>query len=270
MTEILTDLSPTSLTTAVKANFYAFFHWMRNSAAATVHNSSHGFNWRTNIAHPWFNGMLSTLPPAADASQIINETVNYFQADDVPSFSWWLAPHLEPTGWSQHLLAFGFQYNNSTPGMAIDLATLPQPTESPLTIRRVEGQDMLAEWIDVLMRGFGMPTEMGSGFFALLEGLGTDFPYRHYLGYLNDKPVASSTLFLGAGVAGIYNVATVAEARGQGIGSTMTLAPLYDARDMGYRGSVLQSSEMGYGVYQRLGFQKLCRMDHFYWQAPGS
>ncbi|MBK8900103.1 MAG: GNAT family N-acetyltransferase [Anaerolineaceae bacterium] len=270
MTEIVADLSQTSLATAVKANLYAFFQALCYSGAATVHDSLHGFNWRTDIAHPWFNGMLSTLPPTADASQIINETVNYFQAHDVPHLSWWLAPHLEPTDWSQYLLAYGFRYNNSTPGMAVDLATLPQPTQHPLTIQRVEGQHMLAEWTDTLKRGFGMPAEMASGMISIFESLGTDLPFRSYLGYLNDRPVACSTLYLGAGVAGIYNIATVPEARGQGVGSAMTLAPLYEAREMGYRAGILQSSEMGYGVYQLLGFQKLCQVDYFYWQVPDS
>jgi len=79
--------------------------------------------------------------------------------------------------------------------------------------------------------------------------------------------VATSTLFLGAGVAGIYNVATVSEARGQGIGANLTVLPLQQARAMGYRAGVLQSSAMGFGVYRRLGFQQLCAMDHFYWKA---
>jgi hypothetical protein len=46
----------------------------------------------------------------------------------------------------------------------------------------------------------------------------------------------------------------------------MSLAPLYEARNLGYRAGILQSSAMGYRVYQRLGFRKLCQMDHFYRQ----
>jgi hypothetical protein len=45
----------------------------------------------------------------------------------------------------------------------------------------------------------------------------------------------------------------------------MTLLPLQQARALGYRVGVLQSSEMGFNVYRRLGFEKLCIMDHFYW-----
>ena len=267
MLDILTDLSPSSLAMAIKANLYAFFQSFRYSSQATVHDSSYGFRWHTAVSHPWFNGILSTQPPAEDAAQTVRDTLAYFQSRDVASFTWWLAPQLEPATWSQHLLPHGFQYDDHTPGMAMDLAALPPPVQHPLTIRQVEDRHTLAEWARTFIRGYEIPEAMTPVFLALIDSLGTNPPFRHYLGSLNGKPVAASTMFVGAGVAGIYNVATLAEARGQGIGSAMTLIPLYEARDMGYRAGVLQSSEMGYRVYQRLGFQKLCQMDHFYWQV---
>jgi hypothetical protein len=178
-----------------------------------------------------------------------------------------LAPQLEPTNWSQHLLAHGFKYDDNTPGMAIDLAALPPPVQPPLTIQPIKDHQMLAEWTSTFIRGFELPETMMPSFLALIESLGINLPLRHYLGFLNDQLVATSTLFLGAGVAGIYNVATVAAARGQGIGAAMTLAPLVEARAMGYRAGILQSSDMGYRVYQRLGFQELCQMGHFYRQV---
>jgi GNAT superfamily N-acetyltransferase len=270
MQNILSDLSVLSLTSAVKANLYAFFGKIGDSNAAVVQHHSHGFRWHTQISHPWFNGMLSMCFPTAEASQIIHDTVNYFRAKHVSSFTWWPAPQLETDAWKQHLLALGFQYDKATPGMAIDLAALPHPEQPPLTIQPVADVHTFRLWIDTFVHGYEIPSEMGLGLLDLFGSLGTGLPLRHYLGYLHDRPVATSTLFLAAGVAGIYNVATVAEARGQGIGSAMTLAPLYEARAMGYRAGVLQSSEMGYSLYQRLGFQKLCQMDHFNWQAAGA
>ncbi len=266
MTDILTDLSPSSLAIAIKANLYAFFQSLRSSSKATVHHNLHGFRWHTTVAHPWFNGVLSTQPPAEDAAQMVGDALAYFRSRGVASFTWWLAPQLEPSAWAQHLLAHGFQYDDHTPGMAIDLAALPPPVQHPLTIRPVEDRHALAQWTHTFIQGYGLPEAMTPLFLELMDSLGTDLPFRHYLGFLNDRPVAASTLFLGAGVAGIYCVATLAAARGQGIGSTMTLTPLYEARGMGYRAGVLQSSEMGYRVYQRLGFQKFCQMDHFYRQ----
>ena len=51
--------------------------------------------------------------------------------------------------------------------------------------------------------------------------------------------------------------------RRQRMGTTLTLAPLREARAMGYRIGLLDSSNMGLGVYRRLGFQKYCKMSHY-------
>ena len=51
---------------------------------------------------------------------------------------------------------------------------------------------------------------------------------------------------------------------GKGFGAAMTFNPLHQAREMGYRIGVLQSSEMGFNVYKRLGFRHLCQIENFY------
>ena len=94
--------------------------------------------------------------------------------------------------------------------------------------------------------------------------LGLGFPIHNYLGYLNGQPVATSCIFFGGGVAGMYSVSTLPEARGRGIGSAMTLRPLDQARERGYRIGILQSSAMGYNVYKRIGFRHLCQIENFY------
>ena len=102
-------------------------------------------------------------------------------------------------------------------------------------------------------------------YYDLVSNLGVDLPIRNYLGFLDGSPVSTSTLFLAAGAAGIYNVSTLEEARGQGLGAAITWLPLRQAQEMGYRVGVLQSSKMGFQVYKRLGFEVVCQMEHFYW-----
>ncbi|HXQ37494.1 MAG TPA: hypothetical protein VN843_26015, partial [Anaerolineales bacterium] len=69
-----------------------------------------------------------------------------------------------------------------------------------------------------------------------------------------------------AGVAGIYNVTCIPEARGQGIGAAVTLASLLNGRELGYRVGILQASSMGRKVYQRLGFQDFGKLSVYLWE----
>ena len=99
-------------------------------------------------------------------------------------------------------------------------------------------------------------------------GLGTDLPWRHYLASPDGTPVATSSLFLGAGIAGIHSVATVPDARGQGIGTAVTLEPLREARRRGYRLGALFSSEMAVNLYLRIGFREYCKANLYLWMGP--
>ncbi len=96
-----------------------------------------------------------------------------------------------------------------------------------------------------------------------------DDPQWHlYLGNIDGTPVGTSSLFLDQGVAGIHGVTTVPEFRGRGIGTTMTLSPLIDARGKGYAIGDLFSSEMAFGIYRKLGFQGYGKGYIHLWQEP--
>jgi hypothetical protein len=109
--------------------------------------------------------------------------------------------------------------------------------------------DALDVWTSTLGRAFGEgPREaawVGAMYAAI--GLGDDVPWRHYLETLDGEAVATTSLFLGAGVAGVYFVCTAPDVRRRGV-------------------SVLGSSPMGHSAYRRLGFQELGRIGIYEWR----
>jgi ribosomal protein S18 acetylase RimI-like enzyme len=222
--------------------------------------------WYTPLSHPWFNGVLSSSLPADQDEEFIEETIDYFRAKGTVTFSWWLQPPLEKTDWDALLTRHGFGFSNDTPGMAVDLQTL---NESPqnikgLEIRAVEDEATLSLWAHVFTLGYGLPSAWEETIFEAWSNLGLKFPIRNYLGFVEGRPISTSTVFFGGGVAGIYDVATLPELRGRGLGAALTVHPLLEARNMGYHIGVLQSSEMGFNVYKKLGFRHLCQIEYFY------
>jgi GNAT superfamily N-acetyltransferase len=79
---------------------------------------------------------------------------------------------------------------------------------------------------------------------------------RVWVGYVDSRPVASSLAYASDGVVGVFCVATTADARGRGYGEALTWAATMSDPS---RPAVLQASEMGAGVYRRMGFREAHR-----------
>jgi len=266
MNNIQTDVSDEALITTIRANMCDFFRFIGKSSPAEYFENGKFARWYAPLPHPWFNGALSTSLFEEKDDSFIEETIQYFRDKKVGTFTWWMEPHLKPSDWQPALTKHGFGFSDDTPGMAVDLQALNEAigTVGGLEVRTVADEESLELWTNVFIHGYGLPSDWESITFNLWKQLGFDLPIRNYLGYLNGKPVSTSTLFNGGGAAGIWAVATLPEARGKGIGAAVTLKSLQDAREMGYRIGVLQSSEMGFNIYKRLGFKHLCQIENFY------
>ena len=270
MSELLTDLSDPALVNAIKSNLYALFEALGRAPSVDFLSRPGLMRWRTPIAHPLFQGVLVTGAAADNHEQIVRESRDYFEQHGIPIFSWWFSPEVDAAPWEAPLRDHGFVPDSDPPGMAVVLDALADPAApASLRIARVQDLETLGTWTRTFAAGYEIPPEMGDHFCDIIAAIGLDDAFQHYIAYLDGVPVAASSLWLAAGVAGIYDVATLPEARGQGIGAAVTIAPLRDARAQGYRAGILQSSEMGFGVYRRLGFRHLCGLDHYVW-AKGS
>jgi ribosomal protein S18 acetylase RimI-like enzyme len=269
MNDILTDLSAQALVKAIKHNRFEWYGYTGRSPEAELYASPYLTWLLTEIPIPLMNTVIHTHLSQENADDIIEKTLAHFKSENVTRFTWWVEPDSQPTDLGERLLGHGFTYEQGPPGMAVDLSALNEDIQAPpnLSIEQVDDAGALKQWVATLIHGFELPDSIQEKVSDLMAGLGFDLPSRKYLGFLKGELVALAELFLGAGVAGIYAVATLPEARRQGIGAAMTLAPLIEARALGYRIGILHATDMGLRVYRRLGFQEYCKMSYYKYEV---
>lgn len=133
---------------------------------------------------------------------------------------------------------------------------IPEETPAPpagLEIRRVDDASLLADAAVVLKAGFEMDDEAMA---VLANPAQLDLEdFALFVGYLDGRPVASATISISNGLAGLYSVTTLPEMRGRGLGSALSWAAVAEGRDRGMSSAVLQSSELGMPVYAAMGFE---------------
>ncbi len=266
MDTIQTDVSNEALVTAIRANLYDFFRHTSRSNPAENFETERFTRWHMPFPHPWCNGVLSSDLPANGVRSFIGECIRYFHEKAVGTFTWWTAPHLRSSDWESVLSKHNFGVSRDTSGMAVDLHEMNgfMPQVEGLEICPVEDEHSLRMWAKVFTRGYGLPPEWELVTFDLWSKLGLNLPMRNYLGYLNGEPVSTSSLFTGGGVAGVYCVSTLPGERGKGLGTALTVKPLRDAREMGYRVGVLHSSGARNNIYKEFGARHLCQIENYY------
>jgi GNAT superfamily N-acetyltransferase len=83
---------------------------------------------------------------------------------------------------------------------------------------------------------------------------------RNFAANCNGRPIGETTLFIGAGVAGIYDVTVQEEFRRRGVGTALLVAALDRARELGVSIAILGATWAGQRMYVRVGFRKICRL----------
>jgi GNAT superfamily N-acetyltransferase len=263
---ILRDFSPKTLAKAIEANQIGFYADVGRSSQIQLNDDPEILWFLTGVPFASFNRVLRARFEGDDVDAKVDKALAPFKDRRVPMM-WHTGPSTRPTDLGQRLVARGLVLAESEPGMAADLLALRDDPLVPtgLKIERVDDARKLEMWVTAFARAFALPDALREPTFEVeLElGLEQDQPRRLYLGLMAGQPVASSIVFLGAGVAGVYGVGTVPEARRRGIGTAMARVPLLQARALGYRIATLHASPMGLESYRRLGFEEYCVLDRY-------
>ena len=132
-------------------------------------------------------------------------------------------------------------------------ADVPLPDAAGVDLRRVTTHRDIDSTLTLLEEGFEMPPSVARDGFPIaalfFPGVST------WLASVDGVDVSTALGAARDGVVGIYNVATRASHRGRGLGTATTVAAMRTGFEAGATAAYLQSSPMGYRVYERLGFR---------------
>jgi ribosomal protein S18 acetylase RimI-like enzyme len=259
---MLEELSAQGLNAAMEANSVGYLtYFAARTPGMRVVDEGDLLLVDSGVVSDTFNYICRAQLNVNQVQARTQEAISYFTARGLP-VAWWVGPASQPGNLGVYLEQAGLDSVEVDEGMVADLRALPRAVTVPedLSIQRVSPSQQLEQFAQAVSRVFEPPDTNVHLFYKRVEAvaLSQDGPLRLFLGYWRGEPVATSAVFLNAGVAGIYSVATAPHARKRGIGTALTLAALQDAQAVGYTIGVLQASGEGQRIYQRLGFRTTC------------
>jgi hypothetical protein len=201
---------------------------------------------------PFANTVVPLRPlAAADATAFAQRCTSFFGPHDGGGFAvWsvWPMPDLRP---------HGFVLGGHPPFMVREPGGRPAPMPPGVRIERVADNASAADFETAMVDGFPVaelqPVQPG----AYLGGNARHAPgWQHFVAYVDGRPVASSSAYVGERVLRVDNVATLASHRGRGIGAAITWAATLAQPALP---AVLFASDDGRPVYERMGYRAMFR-----------
>lgn len=257
--------------TAVEANFIAQLCEVGQPPHGKVRRERDIVWVISQMQSPWLNYVLSADFTGGAIDKKIDEALDHFRERGVP-MTWWIGPSSRPHDLGEALIRHGLTAAGRMSAMVLDLKSTTQgegKIPEDFEVIRVCETAELESYLRVFSQGFAIGDELMEGlkqaFFEMSFAEGN--PQRHFLGLYKGLPVGTSSLRVDKGVAGVYHVATIPDARGMGIGSAMTRVALDEAREVGYRHVVLQASQDVAEFYSKMGFKRHFDIEQFMWNV---
>jgi len=199
------------------------------------------------------NTLFVEAPPD-DPARLLAEAREFF--DGAPAWRV-TAPERLRDAIEPAALSAGLRPAVVVPRMLLDPLPAAPSLPAGLEIRRVTTAVDLRDFCTAAGRAFQIPrwylrVAFAGGFADAAEG---KEPVRLFVGYEAGRPVATAAQATSDGVAGIFFVGSVPEARRKGFGGALTWAAIEDGRSLGAQVAWLQSTPMGRPLYERLGFR---------------
>lgn len=211
----------------------------------------------TGIPVPFFNRVFVFSRPDPDE---LGAAVEWLADRDNPFLVTVAEPALESV--ESHADEVGLARTGETqPGMALRSLSDIEGGDCVADISPVTDRDDLNDFVRVSAMAFEMPLDVAQR--TMPESVLADDQLRPFVGRVGGKTVACGMLHQRGDVAGVYTVGVQEAFRERGIGEAMTREVLRAGRESGCQVGILQSSEMGYSLYEGMGFETVVEYHQF-------
>jgi GNAT superfamily N-acetyltransferase len=210
------------------------------------------FAFETGLPIGMFNGCIVAAPAAADD---LMAALDWIVGRDVP-YRLWIheeaAKQLAQTAQRQGMEQGAWLI----PQMVLEPPPEPPPGAPGVSVRPVSDKPSLDEYRRVSVED-GTSEDVARRLFS--DSFAEDPDVELVIAYLDNRAVGTSLAIRTGDVAGVYAVGTLGDARRRGVGTAATWAAVSAGREWGCDTIVLQASEMGFPVYQAMGFRTVVR-----------
>jgi ribosomal protein S18 acetylase RimI-like enzyme len=144
------------------------------------------------------------------------------------------------------------------PGMLAERIAPANRRPAPVECCRVSSSKTRFDFADVASVVFLLPFRVSQAAYAGEEYWSCGM--RGYVGYFAGKPVSVVSTVLAGGAVGVYSLGTLPQHQRCGYGETLLRFALADTtRATGVERTVLQSTQSGFRLYQRMGYRTVTR-----------
>lgn len=251
---------------ALRLNYIEYFRLFHHQHGIRVHVDQQ-IAWIVANGPPG-NHILRTNLPAEVAEQKIDALISKI-SDLTGGIRWLLFPQDRPRDLHARLLQRDLTTGQGDLWMFRPLQKLPSSRpHSSLRIRPVQDGPGLRAWWTASAHGFGTSQRAAQPWYDAFRrhGFGPQAHVTNYIGQAGQTVVTTATLILAGGIAGIYDLSTPPNFRGNGFAGALVNELLAQARNQGYSHAGLQTGDAEQ-FYQGLGFETGFQEEEFFWAA---
>jgi len=206
---------------------------------------------------PLFNNATNINVDEDEAESLLSRVINYFSSKGFPFACFRISPLTHPRSFISLLEHYGFERKpEQEQSVMVFQGKLLEDKLNPAVKVKEISEDEIDLFDRLLITSFEMPIEWKEVFDRInLEWMRKGA--RHYLAYVEGKPVGTTTLISLMKTGGVFNVGTLKEFRGRGIGTTLTLHAVMDSINGGNDFHTLQAEKGGNAerLYRKIGFE---------------